>query len=287
MARLGWDGDTTANRITLTLPAKFAKKESSNIWKLLRSMAEIFKINVDGIDELFLQTNLKTATGEFLDDYIYELTELKRKTGETDDDFRQRYYRNVFVYNSTRNGMKEITYDVMGFYPVALVDKDRGGSFNALYYYNDLEGGSHYGGGVDPYVGYIILESAPSETQLDELCALINKHKALGVKIYIKYRRYAIYTGYSYTEIAELVTGQSIVKVIGPMPYGDFYSANGYYNDTNYPAIYGDEDETGLTHKYLYLAEQPNDGVLDELLESLSENLEPGDSLYVVYPQSA
>jgi hypothetical protein len=286
MPRFNWDGDTIADRISLTLPARVAKKQASKVWKLLRSMAEIFKVNVDGIDELFLQTNLVTASGDFLDDYIYDLTKIKRELNESDDDYRDRFYRNVWVYNNTKNGMREITFDVMGHYPVALVDKSRGGFYDSLYYYNDLEGGSHYNGGTEPYVGYIILESRPSSAQLDELCTLINKYKALGVKIYIKYKKYDVYTGYSYEEIAQFVTEQSFVKVIGPAAYGDFYNAAGYYNDTNYPAIYGDEDESSYTYKYLYLAEAPSEGVLDELLESLSENLVGSDNLYVVYPSS-
>lgn len=285
MARqLNLDKDAIANRMTLFLPANFAKDNSSNIWKLLRSMAEIFHIVTEGLDELYKQTNIETASGEYLDEYVRELTNIGRDDSETDDDLLVRYYRNVFTYNGTRDGMRQIVYDIMGSYPTALVDNQPGGFSDALFYFNDIAGGSSWGNDSgQPFVGYIFLKYAPSEEQLDKLCNLINIHKALGVKIYLKYRRYQIFNGLSYTEIAEAVTEQSVVKQV-QAPYGDFYDGNGYYNDTNYPAIYGDEDDVSDT-KYLFLKERPDDGVLDELLEQLAENLEAGDTLKVVFPE--
>lgn len=285
--RLGLSRDAIASRINLTLPANVNKDETKNIFKMIRSLAEVFGINTDGIDELFLQTNLHTATGQFLDDYINDLSDIGRKVGESDDTYRSRFYKNVFVYNGTRDGMKQIVYDVLGDYPVALNDKSRGAFYDSGEYYNSGDGGALYGGtDGQPYVGYIILPYRPTALQLEEICALVNIHKALGLVIYIKWRRYTDLSGYTYKEIAELVTGQPNVKVIGPdVPYGDSYDGLSYYDDSYSPSMFGDEDESGLNDYYVILGDRPIAGVLDELYETLAENLTIGDHITVVYEQ--
>lgn len=283
--RLGWDKDTIADRITLTLPDSFAKDHESSIWKLMRSIAEMFYVNTDGIDGLFQQTNISTASGEYLDEYVQELSGIRRKEDETDDQLRVRHFRNAFTYNGTKNGVKEITYDVVGYYPLLLNGKERGAYNDALYYYNDARGGSVYGGASEAYVGYIVLNTAPTEAQMDELCALLNRHKKLGIKLYIKHKQYGDFTGDTYSEIAEQIMGQTAVKQLGLTPYGDFYDGRSYYDDTNYPAFYGGDQEDNF-YKYLYLNRVPTDNELDQLCEALADNLNAGDHIRLFYKQS-
>jgi hypothetical protein len=283
--RLNYDGDKLADRLTLTLPAKFARAHSTSVWKMLRSIAEVFGIATTGIDELYQQTNTTSATGEFLDNIIVDNTKIIRKQNETDGQYRVRYFRNLFVYNSTKQGMKEITFDIMGEYPVALVDKERGAFWNSKQYYGDMNGGSHYGKiGGDPFVGWIILKSKPSASQIDELCSVIKKYKALGVRIFLKWRKYDMLTGLTYEEIAVHITEQPRAKVSGnhiaPKVYGDFYDSRRYYNDTFKPSLYGGISD----YTFVYLAAKPSQGVLDELVEVLGENLVYGDKLAIVYP---
>lgn len=285
MARLGFTGDQIADRINLVLPAKFSRDHASNIWKMLRSLAEVFKINTDGIDELFQQTNISTASGSFLDDYINDLSNIARKVDETDEDYRLRYFRNVFVYSGTKDGMKNIVFDILGYNPLALVSKERGARFDAHYYFNDTAGMSTYG---DPngtaFVGYIYLTSRPSAALLDELCTVINQHKVQGVRIYLKFKNYANFTG-TYRQIAMQVMDYPEARVTNPThARGGFYDGSSYYNDTFYPTVYGVEDESGLTYHYVYLPTKPDAGQLDEMASLINDNLVPGDHVYIRYP---
>jgi hypothetical protein len=283
---LNYDGDAVARRITLTLPSSLATSQGTSVWSLVRSMAEVFKMATDAIDELFINTNLRSATGEFLNDYVYDLTKLKRKAGETDAQLRTRFGRSVFDYNATENGMENIVFDIMAETPVLKTGMDRGAFYDSLYYYNDAQGISIYGTETGTaYVGYIILDSVPTAAQIEELCETIQRHKSLGIKIYIKYRRLKDYTGSTYEEIVTDYTGKEWCKIIGPAAYGEFFDARSFYSDTNYPSIYGQEDESGLDHLYIFLPSKPVQTTIDDMLESLSDNLVPGDSVYLVYPE--
>jgi len=130
-------------RIMLSLPSRFTRDEQSNVYKLFESIADVFKIDTDKIDELILQTNLETASGAYLDQYISGLAGFGRLNSsfqamlETEDDFdiiaedgsrlylpdyqegvpedddqyRDRFQSVIYEYNSTKSGLQQIVID--------------------------------------------------------------------------------------------------------------------------------------------------------------------------------
>lgn len=184
MPSLNLSLEEIVERIVLTLPSKFIVGTDSTLYKFLKGIGQLFLIPSNQIDDLFDRTSL-TATGQYLDDYISDLINIGRKENETDEDYVDRYYSYIFKYNCTKDGMKEIVYDVVGYYPSALVDKQRGMFWNAKFYWNDSE--SIWAKTIGtPFVGYIILNQTPTDEQINELCKLIDENKAAGVQIFLK-----------------------------------------------------------------------------------------------------
>src|SRR5574343_312804 len=108
------------DRIYVHLPTMFGKRdESSILYNVINGIASIFQVNSNQIDLLYLNTSL-AASGEYLDNYINALSNIGRKSGESDEDYRERYLRYTFQYNGTRSGLTLIVEDVMNETPTML-----------------------------------------------------------------------------------------------------------------------------------------------------------------------
>ena len=177
------------NRIYLVLPSKFSRETGTELYALLYGLGEALKINTDQIDELVIDTNLATATGAYLDAYITDLIDLGRKEGESDDDYRNRFYYNTFVYNCSKDGIKAISINVVGNEPYGMfTDSRRGAYLDSRYYYDDDMYMSEYGDSdSSAFIAYIEFGRKPRAEIFDELCKTIAATKAAGIKIYLKY----------------------------------------------------------------------------------------------------
>ena len=184
MSKLNLSIEDIVERIVITLPSKFTRDTESILYKFLKGVAQIFQISSNQLDDLFERTSL-AATDTYLDKYINDLTNIGRKNDEEDEDYVERYYKYVFTYNTTKSGIKQIVFDVLGYYPTALVDKQRAMFWNAKFYWNDEDSiwGKESG---EPFVGYVVLNQTPTNEQIDELCKIINDNKAAGVQIFLK-----------------------------------------------------------------------------------------------------
>lgn len=184
------------DRILLTLPSKFTKESTSNVYKFFEAIGNAFLITTEQIDELFRQTNLDTATGAYVDDYVGQLAKLGRfRTGtvyldadETDTALKTKYKRTISVYNSTKEGLSQIVIDFNGTRPMNMyIGKKRGAYANARYYFNSGSLAT-YGSAVNnPFVGYIEFSRRPNSWILAEMRKTLNKCRGYGIKIYLKY----------------------------------------------------------------------------------------------------
>lgn len=180
------------DRIFLVLPDKFVKDENSNIYSFFDGVAEALNLTTNQLDELYRQTNLVSSSGSYVDDYITDLTNIGRKFGETDANYKQRYYNNVFKYNCTRNGIKAIVIDLTGSEPFAMYESGKRGAYtDARQYYNDDSFISTYGNdSPDAFVAYIQFSTKPfasDAAKFNELCKTISSCAASGVRVYLYY----------------------------------------------------------------------------------------------------
>lgn len=68
-------------RIQLTLPSKFDTTDTNtDIYAFWQGICSMLKLDTDLLDELFRQTNLTSASGLYVDQYITSLTKLSRLT---------------------------------------------------------------------------------------------------------------------------------------------------------------------------------------------------------------
>lgn len=232
-------------RIMLVLPVRFTQEESSNVYKFFETLSHSFQIDADKIDELIAQTNLTTATGSYLDQYIQGLAGFGRlknsiqdtletesdieilseddveiltpgyQSGvpETDTAYRDRYLNVLYTYDSTKTGLRSVIIDFAFQDPKEMYSGSRRGGFysstssHSKYFFNDPVY-SHYGSG-DPgyFTGYIELAVRPDEELIDQLCLHVENAKAYGIQLYIKYPLVGILDGsYVYSFTDEIVT---------------------------------------------------------------------------------
>lgn len=214
------------SRIILSLPSRFSREEETNVYKFFETLADTFKINTDKIDELITQTNLDTASGSYLDQYISGLagfgrlnstfqsilqTEdefdivLEQEEGylylpdfssgavETDGEYRDRYKSVLYTYNSTRTGLRQIIIDFFYEDPTDMYAGSKRGAYSsnitqhARYYHNDSIYSKYGAGGNTAFIGYIELTRKPDEGIIDILCNHLAAAKACGIKLYLKY----------------------------------------------------------------------------------------------------
>lgn len=191
-------------QIKLTAPYSWKTKAGSVLGNLLEGIVKIFQLNIDQVNQFYNNTFIGYAEGNDLTKLIKPLSNLNRKTGETDVDYRSRYLKYVFQYNPTRTQVSEIVNDVTGSYPERIhepnqrtaywgaedLDVPDRGLLVADYY--DEENADYIGywgnSGDDPtvnYTAYIYFSVKPTNDQIDELCFLIEKVRMKGTRIYL------------------------------------------------------------------------------------------------------
>lgn len=189
-------------QLMLSVLAYFlTKKENSVTYNTLNSWASVFKINVDQLNEFYNKIFITSATGQILDERIMELTSIKRNDNETDDNYRNRYYKWIYQYNSTLEQVLEIVKDVTGSYPAKILEGNSrtafwgtenniatGSIIDIRYYYDEenLDYQTLWGGtGEKAFISYIYLISRPSDNILIELMDTLEKVRNAGTIIYL------------------------------------------------------------------------------------------------------
>lgn len=212
-------------RIMINLPSRFTREEGSNVYKFFETIAEAFSIDTNKIDELITQTNLDTASGDYLDEYISGLAgfgrlnfrfqdglstedefEIISEDGdnlylptfssgeiETDQEYKDRYTDVIYRYNCSKEGIRQIVIDFAYMYPSDMYVGSRRGAFasselkHAKNFFSDSFNSIYGNGEPTSFRGYIeFLEKPPAEI-IQVLCDHIEAAKAYGVKIYLKY----------------------------------------------------------------------------------------------------
>jgi hypothetical protein len=236
-------------RITLALPVRFTKEQSSNVYKFFESLSDSFKIDTDKIDELIAQTNLSSASGDYLDQYISGLigvgrlkdsvqdvlaTEEAIEISDEEDDlflmpgyqagakesdpaYKDRYNSILYRYNSTMEGIKQIVVDFLFEEPEEIYAGSKRGVFyssetaHSKFFFNDV-GRSYYGSAnTEAFVGFIQLKERPDEALIEQLCIHIENAKAYGIKVCIKYPLVGIADGkYVYNFQEQVIAAQSL-----------------------------------------------------------------------------
>lgn len=195
--------------VTITLPPFVTKSDDSYIRQFLSSILEVFKINIDQLNQIFNNTFISEAEEGDLEKLILDVSDVTRKDGESDEDYRNRFYKYVYRYNATTNSIKEIVYDSLGYYPIKLtesgartaywgledlVEEDR--VANSAYFYDDVNEYTAYWGRYQSqqsaenekyFVGIIHLVERPPQEKLDELCDVIERVRKKGTNIYLQF----------------------------------------------------------------------------------------------------
>lgn len=189
MAITGLQTSGIVERVYLTLPPRFTRETSSIFYQVMTGIGQMFQLSVDYIDELWRQTNLTTATGSYVDSYIYDLIAWGRRPYYDDDTYKDRYQQILYSHNSSEDGIRQILIDILGGPPLLMYSGRKNGAFyNSGYFWNDDVGLTVYGSqSGSAFIGIIELSRKPDEQIIDELCILIDKAKAKGVVIYLKW----------------------------------------------------------------------------------------------------
>ena len=123
---------------------------------------------------------------------------------EDDYNYRKRALSIAYKYNSTKKGLKQIVVDFVYREPTGMYSKGRTGAFcsglkdssmfHSKYFYENTVNPatklpySFYGDGLtDPYTAFIEFDRKPEDYVLEQLCLHLNKTKAFGIKLYLKY----------------------------------------------------------------------------------------------------
>lgn len=183
-------------RIIINLPIKFNSDEGTNVYKFFEAIAAGFQISSEKIYELSMHTNMVTATGIYVDQYINGLADMGRYASgvvypdadETDDQYKDRFKNTVYVYNSTKPGLQQIFLDFFESSPRYMYTGKRNGAFaNAEYFYDTgieaVWGAESY----QPYTGYIELYRKPNDWVIEQLLVTLRKAQGYGVDLFIVY----------------------------------------------------------------------------------------------------
>jgi len=189
--------------IQIVLPPVFSQETATNIYKLFRGITSGFAIPTEQINDLYDKCFLSSATGTALDNIINDYSNERRKDSESDVDYRERYLKYVFTYNSSPSKISEIVYDISGSYPVKLITlNDRTGYWGegnlpvsgqvniSPKYYNDIPEYAPLWSGTpneNKFTAYVYLEDRPLQGERNELCRIINMVHKQGTKIYLVY----------------------------------------------------------------------------------------------------
>lgn len=181
-------------RFQLHLPERrFTRESVTTLYSVLSGFADILVLPQDLMDFVWTNTHIASATGTYLDDLIQPYTGFRRKSGESDNDYRERYYDFVFNYNISPSGVAQIVADYLGY-----IGTQREISFEDVAYFgptgyftNDPE---TLLGAEDPeeFVGYIIFSSEPDLTLLPDLAEALDHVRMSGTKIYLLWPSYGV-----------------------------------------------------------------------------------------------
>lgn len=189
--------------MTSILTPDFTKNANSFIRNLFNGIAEVLKINIQQINEKYNDTFILFSEGEALDTAIKDLSNINRKNGESDADYRNRYYKYTFQYNGTKEQFSEAIHDITGEYPIQLLANNTRNFFwgegdldvedqyleTSSYYNDSFENAAFWGDSnidsINGFTGYIYLSARPDETTLSELIEVIRLIKGVGTKIYL------------------------------------------------------------------------------------------------------
>lgn len=126
------DNTNIFNRLKKYLPLKWFGDSAPIRDSVLQGFAENAYYSYLQYKYAVLQTRIKTATDIFLD-YIakdFYGNVLKRRSGESDDTFRQRILINLFRERATRNGMISLLTYITGIAPIIFEPwRDVGGGY--------------------------------------------------------------------------------------------------------------------------------------------------------------
>lgn len=201
--------------ISAVLPPLFTRETNSVLYNFLSGCAVAFNITGGQLNELYDKTFISRASDNNLDNLIYDLSKIRRKINETDADYRTRYYRYVFRYNSTIPAQSGTVNDIFGEYPLEMVELgERNGYWTSgnvshsgnIYFYDDV---SPYAPiwadslANNKFIGYIYLSHKPESALIrNELCNVLNFTRATGTTIYLVYpTTYVLYdTIYRYDD---------------------------------------------------------------------------------------
>ena len=187
--------------IKSVLPTIFNNRTISAISNFVETVATVFKINIDQLNEFFNNTFIATSSGVVLHGLIHDLSGISPYDGESDSDFRNRYYDWCYHYNATRESISGIVFNVIGEEADRIYSlSDRNAfwqeknnpirTYQNKYFYDDV-GKNRVFWNTDSqekdFIGYIYLREKPSDTILSKLIDTIEQVKGQGTKIYILY----------------------------------------------------------------------------------------------------
>lgn len=187
--------------IKSVLPTIFNNRTISAISNFVETVATVFKINIDQLNEFFNNTFIATSSGVVLHGLIKDLSGMSPYDGESDSDFRNRYYDWCYHYNATSESISGIVFDVIGEEADRIYSlSDRNAfwqeknnptrTYQKKYFYDDI-GKNRVFWNTDSqekgFIGYIYLREKPSDTVLSKLIDTIEQVKGQGTKIYILY----------------------------------------------------------------------------------------------------
>lgn len=195
------NNDSLTFTMMSVLTPEFAKGASTKIRQMLKGIAEVFKINISQINEQYNDTFIISAEGDKLDDLITDISGIRRKNGDTDTNYRNKYYKYIFQYNGTKAGMREAVYDITGEYPIQMLESNKRTAYwgqedlplidqfeGTSQFYTDTFLNTPFWGDYNSnagFIGYIYLSAVPTAEELNELIDVLNYIKAIGVKVYI------------------------------------------------------------------------------------------------------
>lgn len=119
------------------------------------------------IDNRAEQICLKSASGEYLDRWAWDLLKLRRKPLEGDVALRARILQSLFLANGTRTTIKKAVKILTGCYPAEIFEAVRDTAyFNAGYYLTShhAENANAGSDGTGPYCAKMVSQAQPAYT---------------------------------------------------------------------------------------------------------------------------
>lgn len=143
------------------LPEFWKRDETSGNYQIIKSLSSETVSIAQKLNHTYLQIMINTATGDYLND-IGKLFKLARKTGESDEDYRQRIkaYYQIFLAGGSNKGIRDALALLTDLTPDAITIED----------------------GVRPLIFSIDISTDNVDviSKLDDIFNIINQAKAAG-----------------------------------------------------------------------------------------------------------